>query len=778
MSRPFPRLAAHLLSMILVSSPADPAASLPVTRTQAVSTVIDSILTPHSHPSLVRAYCLQDAICEESVFVEAGTGDTLVAPADSSWFLWIDESAFARFEHETRFVLVNGTTGAITDDVPARWWPVHNGVELYDDEIERRSSPDLVWNLGAPVDGGPTVRPFPWAAELRRRRGFPARASGGWGIIISPYSPTTHPSIGADVTRMINVFDELGVSHGPPVVEETPSTTLSAILDLPHDCDKLWVYWTGHGGVDELGFPGDVGGMSAEIFACALELLDAKDYCVIIDACHSTSVLDNLAAKGIAGFHVASAQNDQVSYMWDDVESPFLGGWYTTKFAECIEGGARGLQAYAWADSAVRALIDSLRIDGDWDDEIDTGGTPVGGYVGKFTGPGGTGVSGGGGGMTFEVAAGCSTVCVDTYVPGGAVSPDASFTVFCQLGGAWVKAGTYTWTDGQNTYFRAFENPAANGIYNISMHANHLGANVLVTWTGDTSVPVTPTSAGDLNSASIGWVDESLQELNPALGEGTNGEHDLMWEEGTFLDEVPAKTGPNWFLGLGFDIPLQPDPTHPELYENLDPAQGYADDTTFLLAYRHVVDPFTGVPGGDSAFEVTAFQPSLGMIGPFPGFFSDPGPAPRATGGPNVALPINLGRIYPEPLHLEITTFGPNAIEWEGFFLLRGAGVGVGAPEPVAASPQPIRLYPVSPNPFRPSTTLRFELERSGPVRLSVHDVSGRLVRTLLDAPLDAGPHEIRWDAQGVRGAVAAGVYFVRLEAGGVVESRRAIRLH
>ena len=771
---------ALLLLAAPILGPAQPATAIPVTRAQAVTTVVDSILTQHSHKSLIRAYCLQDAICSESVFVEAGTGDTLVAPADSSWFLWIDESAFARFEHDTRFVLVNGTTGDLTHNVPAKWWPAHNGTELYADELERRGSADLVWDLGVEVSGGSPAPPAPWAEELEAalRRPAPRGGGGKWGVIVTPYSPTTHPSVGADVTRMINVFDALGVAHGPPIVEESPDATWLAINALPDDCDKLYVYWTGHGGIDKLCFPGDEDGMSANDFACLLGYQDATDYCVIIDACHSASILDNLVEKGITGFHVVAAQNDRFSYMYDSpVDTPFLGGWYTTKFAECIEGGARDLQAYAWADSSVRAHIDSLRQDSDWDDEIDTGGTPVGGYVGKFTGPGGTGVSGGGGGMTFEVAAGCSTVCVDTYVPGDAVSPDASFTVFCQIGGAWVKSGTYTWTDGQNTYFRAFSNPQANGMYNISMHANHLGAGALVTWTSDTSVPVTPTSPGDLNSASIGWVDDSFNEFNLDLGEGTNGEYDLTWDDGTLLDEVPARTGPNHFMGLGFDLPLQPDPTRLELYENFDPAQGYVDETSFLLAYRNVVDPFTGAPGGVAAFEVTAFQPSLGPIGPFPGFFSDPGPVGRGADGTNVALPINLGRIYPEPLHLEITTFGPDAIEWDGFFLLRAPGVGVAAPEVVAVAGSAVHLHPAAPNPFRPSTTIRFDLERRGPVRLSVHDVTGRLVRRLVDTPLPAGPHSVRWDARGERGPVAPGVYFVRLEAEGAVETRKAVRI-
>lgn len=71
------------------------------------------------------------------------------------------------------------------------------------------------------------------------------------------------------------------------------------------------------------------------------------------------------------------------------------------------------------------------------------------------------------------------------------------------------------------------------------------------------------------------------------------------------------------------------------------------------------------------------------------------------------------------------------------------------------------------PNPFRLATTLRFDTVQGGRVRLAVHDVSGRLVRPLLDEVRPAGPVRVVWDGRGVHGeTVANGIYFVRLEAG------------
>ena len=55
---------------------------------------------------------------------------------------------------------------------------------------------------------------------------------------------------------------------------------------------------------------------------------------------------------------------------------------------------------------------------------------------------------------------------------------------------------------------------------------------------------------------------------------------------------------------------------------------------------------------------------------------------------------------------------------------------------------------------------------------LRVFDLRGRLVETLVDGPLPAGPHEVAWDAHGV----PAGVYFVQLSNGTLHESRRMRR--
>ena len=94
---------------------------------------------------------------------------------------------------------------------------------------------------------------------------------------------------------------------------------------------------------------------------------------------------------------------------------------------------------------------------------------------------------------------------------------------------------------------------------------------------------------------------------------------------------------------------------------------------------------------------------------------------------------------------------------------------------PIAgAVPSLFRLHPARPNPFNPTTRIRFDLAEDGPVRFEIYDMAGRLVRRLVDENLAAGSYEETWRGVGNRGEdVASGVYFARLTAGGKTETTR-----
>lgn len=82
------------------------------------------------------------------------------------------------------------------------------------------------------------------------------------------------------------------------------------------------------------------------------------------------------------------------------------------------------------------------------------------------------------------------------------------------------------------------------------------------------------------------------------------------------------------------------------------------------------------------------------------------------------------------------------------------------------------------PNPFNPTTTIRYGLAGRSRVRLQVFDVSGRLVRTLVDGDRGAGSHAETWNGEDGGGRqVSSGVYFYRLTAEDLVLTRKMVLL-
>lgn len=78
------------------------------------------------------------------------------------------------------------------------------------------------------------------------------------------------------------------------------------------------------------------------------------------------------------------------------------------------------------------------------------------------------------------------------------------------------------------------------------------------------------------------------------------------------------------------------------------------------------------------------------------------------------------------------------------------------------------RLLPAYPNPFNPSTTLRYQLPASAEVELNVYNVQGQLVATLVEQHQSAGSHEVTFNASDL----ASGFYFYRLKTENFTQTR------
>jgi FG-GAP repeat/FG-GAP-like repeat len=103
------------------------------------------------------------------------------------------------------------------------------------------------------------------------------------------------------------------------------------------------------------------------------------------------------------------------------------------------------------------------------------------------------------------------------------------------------------------------------------------------------------------------------------------------------------------------------------------------------------------------------------------------------------------------------------------------AAVDGGAANPASAALRDM-IEPNAPNPFSAETQIAYRLTQGGRHRLAVYDVQGRQVALLADGVEPAGRHSLRWNARDRDGRqLAAGIYFLRLELNGRVESRKMV---
>ncbi|NQV16729.1 T9SS type A sorting domain-containing protein, partial [bacterium] len=76
-------------------------------------------------------------------------------------------------------------------------------------------------------------------------------------------------------------------------------------------------------------------------------------------------------------------------------------------------------------------------------------------------------------------------------------------------------------------------------------------------------------------------------------------------------------------------------------------------------------------------------------------------------------------------------------------------------------------LLEAYPNPFNPTTTIKYELPERADVRLSIYDIQGHNIQNLVFETQQAGHYETQWDGTNNQGKqVSAGMYFARLQAG------------
>ena len=92
--------------------------------------------------------------------------------------------------------------------------------------------------------------------------------------------------------------------------------------------------------------------------------------------------------------------------------------------------------------------------------------------------------------------------------------------------------------------------------------------------------------------------------------------------------------------------------------------------------------------------------------------------------------------------------------------------------------PHAFNLYNNYPNPFNPVTTLRYDLPEDALVNITIYDIMGRIVRTLINSQQNAGFKSIQWNATNDAGSpLSAGLYLYKIQADNFVQTRKMVLL-
>ena len=91
-----------------------------------------------------------------------------------------------------------------------------------------------------------------------------------------------------------------------------------------------------------------------------------------------------------------------------------------------------------------------------------------------------------------------------------------------------------------------------------------------------------------------------------------------------------------------------------------------------------------------------------------------------------------------------------------------GDSVAISVEDITSGLPSKVSLLQNYPNPFNASTTISYSIPEVQHVKLTVYDMLGRKINTIVDEVKSAGNHQVRWNADNY----ASGVYFARLSSG------------
>jgi hypothetical protein len=311
-----------------------------------------------------------------------------------------------------------------------------------------------------------------------------------------------------------------------------------------------------------------------------------------------------------------------------------------------------------------------------------------------------------------------------------------------------------------------------------------------------------------------------VKGINPSLQDmiqtdtDSDGKLDLNY---LFVFDPLNQAGPNGTLRFGANVTCTA-PLGTTVCSPLTLLPSYAYDNTPSLCLAPVVGTTSGYNPAVTASTAPCFVAALGTLtfsAPFPITLQDAYIAAQYQGSPANALVNGLIRGFISEASANNTIMPANMAVIGGkslSSLLRGGVSSCSQPSPAVGDkdigpggvtgwyvylnfiatvvplvsatpvlhtlPSLLELDAPAPNPFNPTTTIRYALPRAASVDVSIYDAAGRRIASLVNGWQPAGPHQELWDGRDALGQPASsGVYFVRLESAGEKRVQKMVLL-
>ena len=314
-----------------------------------------------------------------------------------------------------------------------------------------------------------------------------------------------------------------------------------------------------------------------------------------------------------------------------------------------------------------------------------------------------------------------------------------------------------------------FGNCSVSGTATLQGEGDHSGIQVdavpgggtVYTGTGGSyTLPGLYAGTYNIIASKDGWA-TAAQEVTLAAGEDLTGvDLELTPVSSTEICKAPHLGIPDSYpIGVSDTISFPVTATVSGVEVFIDLSHTYIGDLIISLKSPGGTTVTLHNRGGGSADNIYGWYPSqITPDGDLDDFIGDP------TGGSWI-------------LHISDNAGADTGVlnEW---CLKLTHDVATGVKESADGAPAVLALKGNVPNPFNPTTTIHFDLPKSTDVRLSVYELSGRRVASLVSGTMDAGNHQVVWTGKDDTGrSVASGVYFYRLEAEQKIFTRKMVLL-